>query len=213
MKREFKHSEETRKKISISMTGKKPAKETRLKLSIWQKGVPKSEEVKRKISSTLKGHVPVNKGKVGLQIAWNKGTNGLLKAWNKGLHVSGNSGHKRSEESKKKVSGENCYRWIKDRTKLKGYNLDNEDRRSPIYTNWRKQVWLRDNFKCKIANPDCKGRIEAHHILGWVDHPELRFNINNGITLCHAHHPRKRAEEKRLSPYFQELVSVSNEII
>ena len=36
---------------------------------------------------------------------------------------------------------------------------------------------------------------------------------NNGITLCFAHHPRKRAEEKRLSPYFMELVSVSKETL
>jgi len=35
------------------------------------------------------------------------------------------------------------------------------------------------------------------------------FTIKNGITLCHAHHPRKRAEEKRLEPLFKELVSVS----
>ena len=85
------------------------------------------------------------------------------------------------------------------------------DRRSSAYGEWRHQVWLRDNFKCKIANPDCLGGIEAHHILNWVDYPELRYQLNNGITLCHAHHPRRRAEEKRLSPYFQSLVPVSND--
>ena len=50
---------------------------------------------------------------------------------------------------------------------------------------------------------------KKYRILSWRDYPELRFNINNGITLCHAHHPRKRAEEKRLIPIFKELVSVS----
>lgn len=85
------------------------------------------------------------------------------------------------------------------------------ERSDSAYNEWRKQVWQRDNYKCRIGNNDCNGRLEAHHILGWKDHPELRYEVNNGITLCHAHHPRKRAEEKRLSPYFQELVSVSNE--
>ncbi len=104
------------------------------------------------------------------------------------------------------MTGPNNRLWIADRSKLS----KKQERNDSAYRDWRKQVWLRDNFTCKIANPDCKGRIEAHHILGWTQYPELRYQINNGITLCHAHHPRKRSEEKRLSPYFQELVSVSN---
>ena len=62
-----------------------------------------------------------------------------------------------------------------------------------------------------MQNIDCNGRIEAHHILPWRNFVELRYDVNNGITLCLAHHPRARAEEKRLIPTFQELVSVSNE--
>lgn len=108
--------------------------------------------------------------------------------------------------------GENHPRWIKDRTKL----VKRQERNDSAYYAWRREVWLRDNFKCKIANPDCLGKIVAHHILPWSKFPELRYQINNGITLCQAHHPRKRAEEKRLSPYFQkiisgEIVSVSKE--
>lgn len=119
-----------------------------------------------------------------------------------------------SLETRKKLSDshkrEKSYRWISDRTKLSRLNKQGE-RRTSAYFNWRKEVWLRDRYKCKIANPDCKGKIEAHHILSWRDYPELRYQVNNGITLCHAHHPRKRAEEKRLSPYFAELVSASKD--
>lgn len=106
-----------------------------------------------------------------------------------------------------KNRGENHPRWVKDRTKLKRFNDDIKDRRSSAYVTWRKEVWLRDSFKCKIANPDCKGRIEAHHILSWRDYPELRYELKNGITLCQFHHPKKRDEEEKLSPYFQELVN------
>lgn len=81
------------------------------------------------------------------------------------------------------------------------------------YKNWASSVKSRDKWKCKIANSDCNGQLEAHHILNWIDYPELRYEINNGITLCHAHHPRKWAEEKRLISEFQELVSVSSAII
>ncbi len=85
-----------------------------------------------------------------------------------------------------------------------------EDRRNDCaYHIWRKSVYGRDNYQCRIRNNECKGRIEAHHILGWTNFPELRYEVNNGITLCHAHHPRKKSEEKRLSPYFKELVAVS----
>ena len=43
--------------------------------------------------------------------------------------------------------------------------------------------------------------------------PELRYQVNNGITLCQAHHPLKRAEEKRLIPFFNGLLPISKEII
>lgn len=111
--------------------------------------------------------------------------------WNKGI--------KRPD-----MSGEKHPNWVKDRTKLKRYQQD--ERRSSIYVTWRNSVKKRDNFKCKISNSECEGKLEVHHILGFKDHPELRYDINNGITLCYFHHPRKRKDEKELSPYFQQLV-------
>lgn len=102
-------------------------------------------------------------------------------------------------------SGPRHYAWNPNREEVK-----RNERNDPEYKQWRMKVWIRDNFKCRIANQDCDGRIEAHHILGWSEYVELRYEVNNGITLCHAHHPKRRAEEKRLVPEFQELVSASN---
>lgn len=99
--------------------------------------------------------------------------------------------------------GESHYRWIKDRTKIKQYWTE---RSNPEYKQWRKRVYERDSLKCKMHNSDCHGKIYAHHILGWTAFPELRYEVDNGITLCHFHHPRKRADEARLSPYFQEII-------
>ena len=76
------------------------------------------------------------------------------------------------------------------------------------YMAWMKAVKDRDGWKCKIGNDDCKGRLEAHHILRWSEYPELRYEVNNGITLCAYHHPRKKADEKRLVPTFRELINV-----
>ena len=78
---------------------------------------------------------------------------------------------------------------------------------NPEYVEWRSTVFKRDSWKCKIADENCNGQLEAHHILPWRDFVELRYQINNGITLCHYHHPRKSEEVVKLSPYFQELVA------
>src|SRR3990167_5312826 len=100
--------------------------------------------------------------------------------------------------------GENHPRWIQDRTQL---SRCDESRNSTAHREWSKQVKNRDYWKCQISNDDCSGRVEAHHILGWRSHPELRYEIKNGITLCHSHHPRARADEERYVPAFQELVA------
>lgn len=103
------------------------------------------------------------------------------------------------------IAGSNHPKWIVDRSLLKE-RYGSEERRSPRYKDWRKQVWQRDSFRCQIADSNCRGRIEAHHIRTWRDHPELRYKVNNGITLCHAHHPRRRIDERRMSAVFQRLV-------
>lgn len=52
------------------------------------------------------------------------------------------------------------------------------------YKEWRRKVFERDGFKCVWCGYD-KGRIlEADHIKPWSKFPELRFDINNGRTLC-----------------------------
>lgn len=101
------------------------------------------------------------------------------------------------------LKGELNPNWIEDRSKLKKQNRRNDT----SYKEWRKHVWLRDSFQCRMINDDCLGRLEAHHILDWSNFPELRYEVNNGITLCHAHHPRGRKNEAKLSPYFKDLVA------
>lgn len=158
-------------------------------------GKTHSKKSREKISKNLKG-----------KPSWNKGLKGFRAGEKRDWMPKGEK-HWSFGKKNLKTTGEKHYRWIKDRTLLKGRHDRNFH--DPDYKKWRIEVYKRDNYKCKIENKDCRGRIEAHHILVWRDYPELRYQVNNGITLCHAHHPRKRAEEKRLSPYFKELVSVS----
>lgn len=67
------------------------------------------------------------------------------------------------------------------------------DRRCKRYRDWRKAVLKRDNNQCKI----CKSKIEleAHHIKEFSKYKDLRFIVDNGITLCkncHKNIHRKR---------------------
>lgn len=101
--------------------------------------------------------------------------------------------------------GSNHPMWITDRSKL---SLKQE-RNDSSYREWRKNVKDRYMWKCKISDCNCKGKLVAHHILPWSKFPELRYNINNGITLCRFHHPLKRDDEKTMIPIFQECIRQS----
>lgn len=55
---------------------------------------------------------------------------------------------------------------------------------------WRKAVFERDNYICQHCGYK-EGRIlEAHHIKSWKDYPDLRFEVDNGLTLCNPCHKK-----------------------
>lgn len=111
-----------------------------------------------------------------------------------------------SEVVRKRMSeaqtGINSHRWNPNREAVR-----HDQRNDGEYLQFFKSVKRRDKNKCRMASDDCKGYCIVHHILPWRGYPNERYNINNGITLCQAHHPMKRAEEQLLIPTFQELIS------
>ncbi len=158
-----------------------------------------------------KGHKAWNKGGT----SWNKGLkgkqpwhniSGSRSGWNKGRKMDDypQMGFQQGHGLLHKMVGKNHPRWIKDRSVL----LRNE-RNDPVYKQWVKKVKRRDNNICRLKSKNCSGYNIVHHIKGWSLYPKLRYIIKNGITLCQAHHPRKRAEEKQLIPLFQGLVGSS----
>lgn len=58
---------------------------------------------------------------------------------------------------------------------------------SKEYKQWRLAVFERDSYKCQVCGL-VGGYITAHHIKSFAHFPELRFEINNGITLCEECH-------------------------
>ena len=159
--------------------------------SIARKGMKPSEETRKKLSDGQKKRAPISEE-----------TRQKLKIWGIGNKYGvGNKGRfKKGHLSPNK--GKRFFK-IQDRTKLKR----RDDKHSSAYNEWRKNVYQRDIWKCRLKSDECCGRIEAHHIFNWVDYPELRYIISNGITLCHFHHPLKWSEEERMIPIFQELIN------
>lgn len=64
----------------------------------------------------------------------------------------------------------------------------NRIRSSREYIRWRKMVFERDSYSCRKCGDDRGGNLEAHHKKTFSLFPELRFDINNGITLCEKCH-------------------------
>lgn len=60
-------------------------------------------------------------------------------------------------------------------------------RTSSQYKEWRLKVFARDNFKCQLCGNTGRN-LEAHHIKEVCNNPNLIFDVDNGVTLCHECH-------------------------
>lgn len=62
-------------------------------------------------------------------------------------------------------------------------------RRTSQYKRWRKAVYERDLWICQICEKHCEVKdIIAHHLKSFIEYPDLRYSIDNGITLCRRCH-------------------------
>ena len=108
------------------------------------------------------------KAKIG-KTPWNKG----LKMWENKEHPKGTKGMKFPQNA-----GENSRFW-------KGgiSTINEKERKSTKCKDWKKSVFERDNYTCV----DCGkkgGELNADHIKPFALFKELRFDVNNGRTLC-----------------------------
>lgn len=122
-------------------------------------------------------------------------------AWNKDM--KGVYSNLRTQEGtvsfRRKMVGSSNPNWRGGSSRIykTGYN-------SMEYRDWRKAVFERDGFACRVCG--FLGYITAHHIKSFAHYPELRFELNNGITLCGPCHSltdnykgRNKAKTKILS--------------
>lgn len=193
-------SESTREKIRLKAIGR---------VSYWKgkKRPPFSAETIENMRIAATGRVGywANKKRPQRSDAWKK----ALSDGHKGIKLS--ETHKDNLRKSKLgklnpmfgKTGSKHHNFIIDRSKLK---TDSEHQYDTKYKYWMLKVKERDNYTCVINDEYCDGRLEAHHILPWSKFPELRYNINNGISLCQFHHPHRWADETKLAPFFTEIV-------
>lgn len=94
------------------------------------------------------------------------------------LHYTNNCKYCRYEMQ----SGDLHYNW------MGGLTTENElIRKSQQYENWRLNIFQRDKYTCQCCFIN-GGNLNAHHIENFSTNEELRFDINNGITLCESCH-------------------------
>ncbi len=65
---------------------------------------------------------------------------------------------------------------------------------STLYKRWRFDVFIRDHFTCQLCGDDRGGNLVAHHIKPFAEYPDLRFAVDNGLTLCRQCHKTVHSE-------------------
>jgi len=78
-----------------------------------------------------------------------------------------------------KLSGDKCHLW------KGGVTAENERiRKSARYKIWRESVYKRDDYTCQICSRRGGITLNSDHIKPFAFFPELRFELDNGRTLC-----------------------------
>jgi hypothetical protein len=198
----YKHTEESKKKMSMFQKGRKTSEETKKKLSEAGKGKhrpyfkrkPFSEEHRKKLSEAGKG----NKNAFGSSS--NLGRKHKHSGQLGREPTLGFTGRRHSDETRRKMSeahrGEKGQGWRGGITPLAKII-----RGSFEYAQWRLLVYKRDNYTCALSGQR-GGRLHAHHIKTVVGHPELICDVNNGITLSKECHEKIRGHEEEYIEQF-----------
>jgi len=79
------------------------------------------------------------------------------------------------------------------------------------YKVWRQTVFKRDYFRCVLCGTNGV-KLEANHIRLWRDYPELRYDVDNGVTLCVPCHKSIRGIEGEFEERFVVYVLAARKV-
>ncbi len=215
-KKGYKHTSETKKKISDGVRGFKHTEEAKRKISLGKMGDKnpmKRESVRKKVSESLKGKKP-----------WNKGLKGVQKGWN--------NGKKWSKEQREKCSGKNSNRWnggkpkcsdcgitVKMQKAVRCLECYRKNNKLENHFNWqggksfepyglefnkelKEKIRQRDNYTCQECGKDkseLKFTLSVHHI----DYDKKNNCEQNLISLCRSCHTKTNYSRDMWTDYYK----------
>lgn len=69
-----------------------------------------------------------------------------------------------------------------------GVESSRVERATHDYHMWRTSVFHRDNYTCRACGDKTGAghavKLHAHHLSNWADNEDMRYVVENGITLC-----------------------------
>lgn len=168
MEKGFRHSEETKRKMSEALKGNERSKGNHLSI-----------ETRRKISEAGKGR-----------------RHSLASRKKMSEATKGRRGHPRTKATRRKMS--KSMKKIRASKGLLPTNVVRETyriRNGIELRLWREAVFARDNWTCQDCLIR-GGELQAHHIKSFTKYPELRTSIENGLTLCLKCHKKRHRKRK-----------------
>jgi hypothetical protein len=178
-----KHSEEAKlRRIGkpSNHKGKKMSEESKKKISDAHKKLGTKPPSRKGIKTPLDVRIKISKAGIGRVVS--EKTRNKISKTKKGHIVSKETREKISKANNGKNTGSNSHSWRGGITPI-----NKSIRNSTDYMLWRKSCFERDNFTCQKTG-QYGGKLEIHHINNFEDFPELRFAIDNGITLSKESH-------------------------
>lgn len=172
-----------------------------------------SEESRQRVIEMRKSRTPWNKGRTAetderIRKNVERGANtrrklhkeGKIKPWNLGKKIDRNThpdmGHntKHAPESIVKMKlarkGKSAH-WNKgEKSPMWKGGVTPENKRlrgTTEFYSWREAVFTRDNWTCQKTKVR-GGKLHPHHVLNFSQYPELRYDVNNGITVSEKAH-------------------------
>lgn len=166
-----KHTEETKRKIAAKSKGRKHSDEARRKMSEANKGKKLSEETKRRMSQSRKGRVHSEETRRRMS--------------------ESAKGKKLSEERKRKIGDRYRGKRLPEETRIRmsiahgGDGVLDKPFDSHRLRMWGNEIKDRDGC-CRYCFSE--DDLEAHHKLPKSKHPDVMYDLWNGITLCKTCH-------------------------